>query len=51
MPWHLPRDLKRFRKYTWDKPVIMGPEHLPLARRAPRPADSKSPGPDPQVGA
>jgi len=24
MPWHLPRDLKRFRKYTWDKPVIMG---------------------------
>ncbi len=24
MPWHLPRDLKRFRKCTWDKPVIMG---------------------------
>jgi dihydrofolate reductase len=24
MPWHLPRDLKRFRRYTWDKPVIMG---------------------------
>jgi dihydrofolate reductase len=24
MPWHLPGDLKRFRKLTWGKPVIMG---------------------------
>ena len=24
MPWHLPRDLRRFRDYTWGKPVIMG---------------------------
>jgi dihydrofolate reductase len=24
MPWHLPRDLKRFRKLTLGKPVIMG---------------------------
>ena len=24
LPWHLSRDLKRFRKYTWGKPVIMG---------------------------
>jgi dihydrofolate reductase len=24
MPWHLPADLKRFRKLTWGKPVIMG---------------------------
>jgi dihydrofolate reductase len=24
MPWHLPRDLKRFRTYTWSKPIIMG---------------------------
>src|SRR4051812_25012352 len=24
MPWHLPRDLKRFRSLTWGKPVILG---------------------------
>ena len=38
MPWHLPRDLKRFRKCTWGKPVIMGRNTLssldsPLAGR------------------
>src|ERR1044071_7521400 len=24
LPWHLPLDLKRFRQYTWGKPIIMG---------------------------
>lgn len=24
MPWHLPRDLRRFRKHTLGKPLIMG---------------------------
>jgi dihydrofolate reductase len=24
MPWHLPRDLRRFRKYTLGRPVILG---------------------------
>jgi dihydrofolate reductase len=24
IPWHLPRDLKRFRRLTWGKPIIMG---------------------------
>ena len=24
LPWHLPRDLRRFRAYTLGKPVIMG---------------------------
>jgi dihydrofolate reductase len=24
IPWHLPRDLKRFRHFTWGKPIIMG---------------------------
>jgi dihydrofolate reductase len=24
MPWHLPKDLRRFRTYTWGKPIIMG---------------------------
>jgi dihydrofolate reductase len=24
LPWHLPSDLRRFRTYTWGKPIIMG---------------------------
>jgi dihydrofolate reductase len=24
LPWHLPRDLRRFRAITWGKPIIMG---------------------------
>lgn len=24
MPWHLPADLKRFRRLTWGKPCLMG---------------------------
>lgn len=24
MPWHIPADLKHFRKLTWGKPIIMG---------------------------
>ncbi|MBI4357424.1 MAG: dihydrofolate reductase [Gammaproteobacteria bacterium] len=24
LPWHLPADLKRFRKLTWGKPILMG---------------------------
>ena len=24
LPWRLPSDLKRFRRLTWDKPLIMG---------------------------
>jgi dihydrofolate reductase len=24
LPWHLPRDLRRFRSTTWGKPIIMG---------------------------
>ena len=24
LPWHLPGDLRRFRAYTWGKPIIMG---------------------------
>lgn len=24
LPWRLPEDLKRFRKLTWGKPVLMG---------------------------
>jgi dihydrofolate reductase len=38
MPWHLPRDLKRFRQFTLGKPIIMGRNTLlslssPLAGR------------------
>jgi dihydrofolate reductase len=28
LPWHLPRDLKRFRQLTWGKPIIMGRKTL-----------------------
>ena len=24
MPWHLPADLRRFKRLTWGKPIIMG---------------------------
>jgi dihydrofolate reductase len=24
LPWHLPKDLRRFRAHTWGKPIIMG---------------------------
>jgi dihydrofolate reductase len=24
LPWHLPKDLQRFRAFTWGKPIIMG---------------------------
>ncbi len=24
MPWHLPADLRHFRRVTWGKPIIMG---------------------------
>ena len=24
LPWHLPKDLQRFKAYTWGKPIIMG---------------------------
>jgi dihydrofolate reductase len=24
LPWHLPGDLRRFREYTWGKPILMG---------------------------
>lgn len=39
MPWHLPSDLKRFRKLTLGKPIIMGRKTFetlgrPLDRRA-----------------
>jgi dihydrofolate reductase len=38
LPWHLPEDLKHFRKLTIDKPVVMGRKTFesigkPLARR------------------
>jgi dihydrofolate reductase len=28
LPWHLPSDLKRFRRLTWGKPIIMGRKTL-----------------------
>lgn len=38
LPWHLPEDLKHFRRLTIDKPVVMGRKTYesigkPLARR------------------
>lgn len=24
LPWHIPEDLKRFRRLTWGKPLLMG---------------------------
>jgi dihydrofolate reductase len=33
MPWHIPHDLKRFRKATWGKPIIMGRTTLELLGR------------------
>jgi dihydrofolate reductase len=37
MPWHLPRDLRRFREHTIGKPVIMGRRTLE-SLRAPLPS-------------
>ncbi len=55
LPWHLPEDLKHFRRLTIDKPVIMGRKTYasigkPLARRQnivlTRDAQFESPGVD-----
>jgi dihydrofolate reductase len=36
LPWHLPRDLRDFRKLTWGKPIIMGRKtHEGLGRPLP----------------
>jgi dihydrofolate reductase len=34
LPWHLPKDLRRFRAYTWGKPIIMGRRTFELIGRA-----------------
>ena len=34
LPWHLPRDLKRFRELTWGKPLVMGRKTLDHIGRA-----------------
>jgi dihydrofolate reductase len=33
LPWHLPKDLRRFRAYTWGKPIIMGRRTFELIGR------------------
>jgi dihydrofolate reductase len=54
LPWRLPADLKRFKKLTWGKPIIMGRKtHEQIGRVLPgrtnivltRDADYNSPGP------
>jgi dihydrofolate reductase len=40
LPWHLPRDLRRFRENTWGKPIIMGRNTF---RSLPRPLPGRFP--------